>query len=98
MPRSKKKGDVSRASQDAGQHLYSAAHQGDAVAVARLLAAGADPNASVPGRLPSGELYQTTALSVAAGVGLAEGESVIKYKSTLNVLTDTHDHSCCLAR
>ena len=25
---------------------------------------------------------------------LAEGESVIKYKSPLNVLTDTYDHSC----
>jgi hypothetical protein len=25
---------------------------------------------------------------------LAEGESVIKYKSPPNVLTDTHDHSC----
>jgi hypothetical protein len=30
--------------------------------------------------------------------GLAEGESVIKYKSSLNVLKDTYDHSCCLAR
>jgi hypothetical protein len=29
---------------------------------------------------------------------LAEGEPVIKYKSTLNVLKDTYDHSCCLAR
>ena len=25
---------------------------------------------------------------------LAQGESVIKYKSPLNVLTDTYDHSC----
>jgi hypothetical protein len=30
--------------------------------------------------------------------GLARGESVIKYKSPLNVLKDTYDYSCCLAR
>jgi hypothetical protein len=30
--------------------------------------------------------------------GIAEGESVIKYKSPLNVLKDTYDYSCCLAR
>jgi hypothetical protein len=29
---------------------------------------------------------------------VAPGESVIKYKSILNVLKDTYDHSCCLAR
>ena len=28
----------------------------------------------------------------------AQGESVIKYKSPLNVLKDTYDYSCCLAR
>jgi hypothetical protein len=32
------------------------------------------------------------------GLVLAEGASVIKYKSLLNVLKDTHDHSWCLAR
>jgi hypothetical protein len=26
------------------------------------------------------------------------GESVIKYRSPLNVLKDTYDYSCCLAR
>jgi hypothetical protein len=29
---------------------------------------------------------------------LARGESVIKYKSPLNVLKDAYDYSCCLAR
>jgi hypothetical protein len=28
---------------------------------------------------------------------VAKGESVIKYKYPLNVVTDTYDHSCCLA-
>jgi hypothetical protein len=42
--------------------------------VARLLAAGADPNASVPRRLPSGEaaVVQSTALRVAAWHGRLE--------------------------
>jgi hypothetical protein len=30
--------------------------------------------------------------------GLAQGESAIKYKSPLNVLKDTYERSCCLAR
>ena len=30
--------------------------------------------------------------------GVAEGESVIKYKSPLNVPKDTYDYSCCLVR
>ena len=46
--------------------LVNAAKEGDAAAVARLLAAGADPNAST-GRKPSGEVYQGTALCMAAG-------------------------------
>ena len=33
-----------------------------------------------------------------ASADIAEGESVIKYKSPLNVLKDTYDYSCCLAR
>jgi hypothetical protein len=42
----KKRRDGSRP--DAGQQLCAAAQYGDGTAVARLLAAGADPNASVP--------------------------------------------------
>ena len=42
--------------------LVTAAGEGDAAAVARLLAAGGDPNALVSGQLPSGEVLQTTAL------------------------------------
>jgi ankyrin repeat protein len=49
-----------------------AATEGDGAAVARLLAAGANPNALVPGRRPSGEVFQTTALSAAAGNGRLE--------------------------
>jgi ankyrin repeat protein len=49
--------------------LLMAAQEGDAAAVARLLAAGADPNASVAGRTPSGEVVQTTPLFVAAADG-----------------------------
>jgi hypothetical protein len=33
-------------------------------------------------------------LWAAAAAGLARGESVIKYKSPLNVLKDTYDHNC----
>jgi hypothetical protein len=36
--------------------LFAAARDGDSAAVARLLAAGADPNALVAGRSPSGEV------------------------------------------
>jgi ankyrin repeat protein len=49
--------------------LAMAAMDGDGVAVARLLAAGADPNASVPARTPSGEVIQTTALCRVAANG-----------------------------
>jgi ankyrin repeat protein len=52
--------------------LAQAALQGDAAAVARLLAAGADPNASVPGQMPSGEVVQSTALCEAATTGQLE--------------------------
>ena len=72
MPRSKKKGDVSRASQDTGRHLYSAAQQGDLVAVTRLLAAGADPNALAAAETRSGEVIQGTALHAAAQYGRLE--------------------------
>jgi ankyrin repeat protein len=52
--------------------LVTAAKQGDGAAVARLLAAGADPNALVAGRTLSGEAAQTTALREAAGYGRLE--------------------------
>jgi ankyrin repeat protein len=48
------------------------AEEGDTAPVSRLLAAGGDPHASVTGRLPSGGLYQTTPLAVAAGGGQLE--------------------------
>jgi ankyrin repeat protein len=57
--------------------LLEAAGKGDGAAVARLLAAGADPNATVPGRTPSGEAFQTTALAVAAGYGRLEAARVL---------------------
>jgi ankyrin repeat protein len=72
MPPSKKRGKAATASaaigrqQSVGDQLVRAANKGDGAEMARLLAAGADPNAVVSVRLPSGEVYQTTALSVAA--------------------------------
>jgi ankyrin repeat protein len=50
--------------------LVTVAQDGDGEAVARLLAAaGADPNASMAGRVSSGEVVHTTALCAAAGCG-----------------------------
>jgi hypothetical protein len=69
-PSIKKKRDPS--CEDASEQLCNAAQQGDVAAVARLLAAGADPNASVVERTPSGEVFQLTTLFVAAGVGRLE--------------------------
>ena len=54
------------------QGLLNAALEGDAAAVSRLLAAGASPNASAPVQKPSREVYQGTALCVAAGYGQLE--------------------------
>jgi ankyrin repeat protein len=54
------------------EQLYLAAQDGDGPAVARLLAAGADPNASVAQRTPSGEVFQPTVLVAAAGNGRLE--------------------------
>jgi hypothetical protein len=45
--------------------LAQAALEGDGEAVARLLAAGADPNASVARRAPDGAVVQATALCAA---------------------------------
>jgi ankyrin repeat protein len=55
-----------------GRQLWDAAEQGDAPAVARLLAAGADPNASVAEREPSGQVVQVTVLGEAALYGRLE--------------------------
>jgi ankyrin repeat protein len=56
----------------------AAAGRRDAVAaVARLLAAGADPNASVPGRRPSGEVFLSTPLYMAAGHGRLEAARLL---------------------
>jgi ankyrin repeat protein len=52
--------------------LVQAARKGDGAAVARLLAAGADPSASAPVRLLSGEVYQNTPLAVASENGRLE--------------------------
>jgi ankyrin repeat protein len=57
--------------------LLKAAKEGDGAAVSRLLAAGADPNASVTGQTPSGDAYQTTALIRAAGAGRLEAVRVL---------------------
>ena len=51
--------------------------EGDGAAVARLLAAGADPNALVTGRLPSGEVIYSTALVEAVGVGQLEAARLL---------------------
>jgi hypothetical protein len=61
--------------------LVKAAYAGDAAAVARLLAAGADPHASVgvpnPAGLGSGQVLRTTPLCVAAGSGRLEAARVL---------------------
>ena len=60
----------------AGKLLVSAM-EGDAAAVSRLLAAGADPNASVPARKPSGEVFNSTALGAAAHHGRLEAARLL---------------------
>ena len=56
-----------------GGQMLVAAREGDAPGVARLLAAGADPNAcSAPWRTPSGAVLQSTALYVATLYGYLE--------------------------
>jgi ankyrin repeat protein len=63
--------------EDSSEQLCNAAQQGDGAAVARLLAAGADPNASVPCRTPSGEAFNTTALVVAVHHGRLEAARLL---------------------
>jgi ankyrin repeat protein len=63
--------------EDTSRPLCIAAQQGDGVAMARLLAAGADPNASVAARTPLGEAFNSTALFVAAGHGRLEATQLL---------------------
>ena len=74
MPPSKKqRGQAARGQPAGGEQLVDAARQGDTTGVARLLATGADPNASVPvGWTTSGEVFQTTVLREAAMNGRLE--------------------------
>jgi ankyrin repeat protein len=67
----KKRRDLSRPNASELQ-LYNAAEQGDGAAVARLLAAGPDANASVPGKNASGMVVQNTALLASAANGHLE--------------------------
>jgi ankyrin repeat protein len=57
--------------------LGTAATAGDGAAVVRLLAAGADPNASVPVRMQSGEAVHSTALCAAAARGRLEAARLL---------------------
>jgi ankyrin repeat protein len=70
----KKRGQSARGKRAGSGQLLDAAGEGDGVAVARLLAAGVDPNASVPRarKASAGEAIKTTALYVAAGYGRLE--------------------------
>jgi ankyrin repeat protein len=61
-----------------GRRLWDTVKYGcDAAAVARLLAAGADPNALVTGRNASGGMVQSTALEAAAGQGWLEAARLL---------------------
>jgi ankyrin repeat protein len=57
--------------------LLEAIKEGDGAEMALLLAAGADPNASVAGRLPSGEAVQVTPLVAAAARGQVEAARLL---------------------
>jgi ankyrin repeat protein len=59
------------------QGMLNAAAEGDAAAVSRLLAAGANPNASMAVQPPSGEVHQDTALIIAAGYGQLEAARLL---------------------
>jgi hypothetical protein len=61
-----------RLAQSVGDQLVAAAQEGDGQTLARLLAAGADLNGFVTGRMPSGEVVQTTPLCTAAEAGRLE--------------------------
>jgi ankyrin repeat protein len=78
MPPSKKKrGQAARGQPAGGEQLLDAVGVGDTAGVARLLAAGADPNASVPRRTQSGEVFQSTPLREAAGCGRLEAARLL---------------------
>jgi ankyrin repeat protein len=80
MPPSKKKRGQAARGQPAGggQLLNAAMVEGDTAAVARLLAAGADPNARGSQRMPSGEVIrESTALCGAARYGRLEAARLL---------------------
>jgi hypothetical protein len=73
MPPSKKKrGRRTQGQLAGGGQLLNAVREGDTAGVTRLLAAGADPNASVAQRTPSGALLRSTVLSAAVQHGRPE--------------------------
>jgi serine/threonine-protein phosphatase 6 regulatory ankyrin repeat subunit B len=77
MPSKKKRGQAAGARKPTNAQLLDAATESDGAAVARLLAAGADPNASVAVRYPSGEIGQTTALGAASHHGRVEAARLL---------------------
>ena len=55
---------------------------------------------SAPSYIRAGHIFFGSVVAILTGIEarLAEGGSAIKYKSPLNVLTDTYDHICYRAR
>ena len=55
-----------------------------------------ETNNSAPSYIRAGHIFFGSVVAILTGIEarLAEGGSVVKYKSPLNVLTDTYDHSC----
>ena len=78
MPPSKKKlGQAARGQPAGGGQLLNAVNDGDAAGLARLLAAGADPNASIAVRTQSGGAVQDTTLVAAARHGRLEAARLL---------------------
>ena len=77
--------------------LQDAVAQGDGGAVARLLGAGADPNASVAAPMPSGEVVQTTALMAAAVHGHLEAARLLLEGGADPSLTDSDGNTPLMA-
>jgi ankyrin repeat protein len=78
MPPSKKKrGRRSQGQLAGGGQLLNAVREGDTAGVTRLLAAGADPNASVAQRTPSGAVLRSTVLCAAVQHGRLEAVQLL---------------------